>query len=90
MRPPASPATSARITKTPFSVAREMSARLAWSTSSGPPLAGGRPLFVGTNRAAAPRAAMARAGFKPYDKEWWHFTLEREPFPETYFDFVVR
>lgn len=26
-------------------------------------------------------------GFKPYSKEWWHFTLKEEPFPETYFDF---
>jgi len=34
--------------------------------------------------------AMARAGFRPYDKEWWHFTLAREPFPSTYFDFVVK
>ena len=23
------------------------------------------------------------------DGEWWHFTLEDEPFPETYFDFPV-
>jgi D-alanyl-D-alanine dipeptidase len=35
-------------------------------------------------------AAMMRRGFKPYDKEWWHFTLVREPFPLTYFDFPVR
>jgi zinc D-Ala-D-Ala dipeptidase len=35
-------------------------------------------------------AAMARGGFKPYDKEWWHFTLMNEPFPDTYFDFPVR
>jgi D-alanyl-D-alanine dipeptidase len=35
-------------------------------------------------------AAMARRGFKPYDKEWWHFTLVREPYPATYFDFPVR
>jgi D-alanyl-D-alanine dipeptidase len=34
--------------------------------------------------------AMQRRGFRPYDKEWWHFTLAREPFPETYFDFPVR
>ncbi len=34
--------------------------------------------------------AMARRGFRPYDKEWWHFTLNREPFPQTYFDFPVR
>ena len=26
-------------------------------------------------------------GFKPYTKEWWHFTLKEEPFPDTYFDF---
>jgi D-alanyl-D-alanine dipeptidase len=35
-------------------------------------------------------AAMTRGGFRPYDKEWWHFTLNNEPFPETYFDFPVR
>jgi zinc D-Ala-D-Ala dipeptidase len=34
--------------------------------------------------------AMMRAGFRPYDKEWWHFTLINEPFPDTYFDFPVR
>lgn len=21
--------------------------------------------------------------------EWWHFTLENEPYPDTYFDFPV-
>jgi D-alanyl-D-alanine dipeptidase len=35
-------------------------------------------------------AAMARGGFKGYHKEWWHFTLANEPFPDTYFDFPVR
>jgi zinc D-Ala-D-Ala dipeptidase len=35
-------------------------------------------------------AAMSRGGFRPYDKEWWHFTLVDEPFPDTYFDFPVR
>jgi D-alanyl-D-alanine dipeptidase len=34
--------------------------------------------------------AMQRRGFRPYDKEWWHFTLRHEPYPETYFDFLVR
>jgi D-alanyl-D-alanine dipeptidase len=34
--------------------------------------------------------AMRRRGFRPYDKEWWHFTLRGEPFPSTYFDFTVR
>ena len=32
---------------------------------------------------------MIRNGFKPIDCEWWHFTLENEPYPETYFDFPV-
>jgi zinc D-Ala-D-Ala dipeptidase len=35
-------------------------------------------------------AAMTRGGFRPYDKEWWHFTLVDEPFPDTYFDYPVR
>jgi len=33
---------------------------------------------------------MEKHGFVYYDKEWWHFTLANEPFPDTYFDFVVR
>lgn len=32
---------------------------------------------------------MQKHGFKPYAKEWWHFTLINEPFPETYFNFPV-
>jgi zinc D-Ala-D-Ala dipeptidase len=35
-------------------------------------------------------AAMRRRGFRPYDREWWHFTLSREPFPTMYFDFPVK
>ena len=35
-------------------------------------------------------SAMRRRGFRPYVKEWWHFTLSHEPFPDTYFDFPVR
>jgi zinc D-Ala-D-Ala dipeptidase len=35
-------------------------------------------------------AAMRRRGFRGYDKEWWHFTLRNEPFPDTYFDFPVK
>jgi zinc D-Ala-D-Ala dipeptidase len=34
--------------------------------------------------------AMRRRGFIPYSKEWWHFTLRNEPYPNTYFDFPVR
>ena len=36
------------------------------------------------------REAMMRHGFKPLDTEWWHFTLNNEPFPDTYFTFPVR
>lgn len=32
---------------------------------------------------------MQKHGFRAYPKEWWHFTLRNEPFPETYFDFPV-
>ena len=35
------------------------------------------------------RQAMLSHGFKPYDCEWWHFTLKDEPFPDTYFTFPV-
>jgi D-alanyl-D-alanine dipeptidase len=35
------------------------------------------------------RRTMDQAGFAPYDNEWWHFTLRREPYPERYFDFPV-
>ena len=35
------------------------------------------------------RNAMVRNGFAPIECEWWHFTLEDEPYPETYFDFPV-
>ena len=33
---------------------------------------------------------MLAAGFKPYQEEWWHYTLKNEPFPDTYFDFEVK
>jgi D-alanyl-D-alanine dipeptidase len=32
---------------------------------------------------------MKKHGFKGIREEWWHFTLVNEPFPDTYFDFVV-
>ena len=35
------------------------------------------------------QSAMVRNGFNPIDCEWWHFTLEDEPFPDTYFEFPV-
>ena len=33
---------------------------------------------------------MLRRGFKPIAEEWWHFTLAKEPYPNTYFDHPVR
>lgn len=36
------------------------------------------------------REAMIAHGFRPLREEWWHFTLEDETYPETYFDFPVR
>ena len=35
------------------------------------------------------RRVMVRNGFRPIDCEWWHFTLEDEPYPDTYFNFPV-
>ncbi|WP_343796653.1 M15 family metallopeptidase [Gaetbulibacter jejuensis] len=32
---------------------------------------------------------MLKHNFRNYSKEWWHFTLRWEPFPDTYFDFEV-
>ncbi|TPJ67742.1 M15 family metallopeptidase [Mesorhizobium sp. B2-7-1] len=34
-------------------------------------------------------AAMRAAGFRNYAREWWHFTLVKEPFPKQRFDFPV-
>ncbi|WP_038287741.1 M15 family metallopeptidase [Acetivibrio straminisolvens] len=35
------------------------------------------------------RDAMVDAGFEAYTKEWWHYKLKGEPYPDTYFDFPV-
>ncbi len=35
------------------------------------------------------REGMLSHGFKPLPEEWWHFTLENEPYPDTYFTFPV-
>ncbi|CAF1237913.1 unnamed protein product [Adineta steineri] len=36
------------------------------------------------------KSFMEQAGFVNYTKEWWHYTLKNEPFPNTYFDFDVK
>lgn len=35
------------------------------------------------------RSIMEASGFASYECEWWHYTLEDEPFPDTYFDFPI-
>ena len=35
------------------------------------------------------RNTMLANGFKPFKNEWWHFTLKKEPFKDTYFNFPV-
>ena len=35
------------------------------------------------------RKVMVDNGFNPYKNEWWHFTLKKEPFPKTYFNFLI-
>jgi hypothetical protein len=50
------------MTETLLFIARAMSTFLACATTSGRARWAGRPLFVGTNKAVAPLAAMMRAG----------------------------
>lgn len=33
---------------------------------------------------------MEKYGFLPYPREWWHFTLKNEPYPDTYFNFPIQ
>jgi D-alanyl-D-alanine dipeptidase len=35
------------------------------------------------------RSVMDACGFSAYDREWWHYTLKDEPYPDTYFDFPI-
>lgn len=36
------------------------------------------------------KSLMEKYGFKNLAEEWWHFTLKNEPFPNTYFDFLIK
>lgn len=36
------------------------------------------------------KKVMEKHGFIPYSGEWWHYTLENEPYPNTYYDFPVQ
>lgn len=35
------------------------------------------------------RSIMWGSGFNSYEREWWHYTLKDEPYPDTYFDFPI-
>jgi len=35
------------------------------------------------------KSLMEKHGFRNYDMEWWHYTLKNEPYPDTYFNFVI-
>ncbi|HWF56950.1 MAG TPA: D-Ala-D-Ala dipeptidase VanX [Candidatus Dormibacteraeota bacterium] len=34
-------------------------------------------------------STMEDCGFDRYHREWWHYTLKDEPYPDTYFDFPI-
>jgi len=36
------------------------------------------------------KTLMKKAGFEGYDKEWWHFKLQKETYPDKYFNFPVK
>jgi D-alanyl-D-alanine dipeptidase len=36
------------------------------------------------------RNIMLKHNFRPYENEWWHFTLNKEPFSDTYFNFSIQ
>lgn len=44
---------------------------------------------VATNNRLKLKIIMERAGFKGYYAEWWHFTLQKEPLPDTYLDVPI-
>ena len=35
------------------------------------------------------KSLMVKHGFRNYEKEWWHYTLNNEPYPNTYFNFAI-
>ncbi|MBN8827271.1 MAG: M15 family metallopeptidase [Sphingobacteriia bacterium] len=51
----------------------------------------GSKLVLDKNRSkrAYLREVMTTVGFKPDEREWWHFLLENEMYPDTYFDFDI-
>lgn len=46
------------------------------------------PAHIRANRLFL-KTLMEKHGFENYSKEWWHFQLVDEPYPDTYFNFPV-
>ena len=45
---------------------------------------GARAITVGrSEKPACLRSLMEACGFRSYECEWWHYTLEDEPYPDT-------
>lgn len=44
---------------------------------------------VSTNNRLKLQNIMERAGFRGYYAEWWHYTLQKEPLPDTYLDIPI-
>jgi zinc D-Ala-D-Ala dipeptidase len=42
------------------------------------------PVAAGNRRQL--RSIMEACGFEAYVREWWHYALRDEPYPDTYFD----
>lgn len=47
------------------------------------------PADVAINRLLL-KSVMEKQGFRNYRKEWWHFSLNEETYPNTYFNFPVK
>jgi zinc D-Ala-D-Ala dipeptidase len=45
--------------------------------------------IIRNNRQFFARTMKDIGNFSNYHKEWWHYTLDDEPFPETYFSFTI-
>ena len=48
----------------------------------------GLPPVAARNREIL-REIMEKCGFEAYEREWWHYALQKEPYPNRYFDFPV-
>ncbi|MAK62497.1 MAG: peptidase M15 [Ponticaulis sp.] len=49
-----------------------------------------RPSVEQRGNRALLQTIMLENGFRGIKEEWWHFTLNNEPYPDTYFDFPIR